>query len=267
MRQSIHCVIPPLSSPASPFPAGNGARLLARLSTRSSGYAEPLLLNQSRLLHPRSPPERVPNLARSQKATLFPTNPRLQPTTSSLTASSPFSISSVAMSSDDAYMSFLNKANADLDAGRAPQQGGGTVRTETVHASVSIPAPLQSVDAYYVSETDEPFEPVALRWEGATRGTWPSADQLSALISPDADLTQGISTLSPSSFDPKNQYASALHAVRAAAVEQAADSDPSGVDVKVYRVELTSTKLEYWVLALAAPEGRLVGLRAKAVET
>ena len=76
--------------------------------------------------------------------------------------------------SDDAYMNFLNKANADLDTGRAQQaQGSPIVRTETVEAGVRVPTPLTSVDAYYISETDEPFEPVALRWEGASRGIFP----------------------------------------------------------------------------------------------
>lgn len=92
-------------------------------------------------------------------------------------------------------------------------------------------------------------------------------DQFSRLISPSADLSQAISTLSPSSFDPKNQYASVLRAVRSAAVEKASDADQSGVEVKVYRVELTSTKLEYWVLALDVPGSRVVGLRAKSFES
>jgi hypothetical protein len=78
------------------------------------------------------------------------------------------------MSSDDAYMSFLDKANADV-SGSAPQQGANTVKTETVHSSLSVPKPLQSVDAYYISDTDEPFEPVALKWDGAAQGAWPSA--------------------------------------------------------------------------------------------
>lgn len=82
------------------------------------------------------------------------------------------------MSSDDAYMTFLKKANSDIDADRFSQQGASSVRTETVDASVQVPAPLQSVDEYYISETDEPFEPVALRWEGAKRGTWPNAGTL-----------------------------------------------------------------------------------------
>ena len=71
-------------------------------------------------------------------------------------------------------MSFLDKANADVSSS-APQQGAGTVKTETVHSSLSVPKPLQSVDAYYISDTDEPFEPVALKWDGAAKGAWPSA--------------------------------------------------------------------------------------------
>ncbi|KAF7713507.1 Uncharacterized protein PECH_003326 [Penicillium ucsense] len=172
------------------------------------------------------------------------------------------------MSSDDAYMSFLDKANSDLNAGQSQKQGtSDTARTETVDANTKVPAPLKSVDAYYVSDADEPFEPVALRWEGASKGDWPNAEQFSSLISPDTDLSKAITTLSPSSFDPKNQYSSVLHAVRSAAVEQDTDADQSKVEVKVYRVELTSTKLEYWVVALDGAEGRLVGLRAKSVES
>ncbi|EPS28233.1 hypothetical protein PDE_03179 [Penicillium oxalicum 114-2] len=172
------------------------------------------------------------------------------------------------MSSDDAYMSFLDKANADLNAGQPQRQGtSDTARTETVDANTQVPAPLQSVDVYYVSDADEPFEPVALRWAGASKGDWPNAEQFSRLISPDADLSKSISTLSPSSFDPKDQYSSVLHAVRSAAVEKDSDADQSNVEVKIYRVELTSTKLEYWVVALDGVEGRVVGLRAKSFES
>ncbi|BAE59905.1 hypothetical protein AFCA_009116 [Aspergillus flavus] len=169
--------------------------------------------------------------------------------------------------SDDAYMSFLNKANADLDTARAQQaQDSPTVRTETVETGVSVPAPLTSVDAYYISETDEPFEPVALRWDGASRGIFPDASHLSNLISPNADLSSSITTLSPSSFDPRNQYPSALRAVRAAAAESSG-GDESAVDVKVFRVEVGPSRIEYYILAVDAEKSLVVGLRTKAVET
>lgn len=78
------------------------------------------------------------------------------------------------MSSDDAYMSFLNKANADLDAGRQqPATQSSRPHTKAVDADEQIPAPLTAVESYYVSETDEPFEPVVLRWGEARGGVWP----------------------------------------------------------------------------------------------
>ncbi|KAF9893765.1 hypothetical protein FE257_009935 [Aspergillus nanangensis] len=169
--------------------------------------------------------------------------------------------------SDDAYMSFLDKANADLNSAGAEQTGKSSIaRTETVSVNVRVPPPLTSVDSYYISETDEPFEPVALKWEGASKGVWPDSSHLSSLISPNADLSQSIDTLSPSSFDPKNQYTAALRAVRAA-VAEGSGGDESAVEVKVYRVEVGPSRFEYYVLALNVEDGLIVGLRAKAIES
>ncbi|KAJ6177791.1 hypothetical protein N7519_008252 [Penicillium mononematosum] len=266
MRQSkIHCVIPHFSLPAS---ARKRALPIASYTLRSNiqiEHPQPQYRLLNRRLHHQTSP-RTYTQTTERQTRLFPATSTPQPQTSSSLPKSPFSTSARTMSSDDAYMSFLDKANADV-SGSAPQQGAGTVKTETVHSSLSVPKPLQSVDAYYISDTDEPFEPVALKWDGAAKGAWPSADQLSSLISPDTDLSQSISILSPSSFDPKNQYSAALDAVRAAAVEKDSGVDQSAVELKVYRVEQTSTKIEYWVLALDAPENCLVGLRAKAVES
>ncbi|RAH59862.1 hypothetical protein BO85DRAFT_447727 [Aspergillus piperis CBS 112811] len=168
------------------------------------------------------------------------------------------------MSSDNDYMSFLNKANADLNASQfQPQRDdtSSTPRTQTIHTNVRVPTPLTSVDAFYVSETDEPFEPVALKWPDAGRGIWPDAAALSNLVSPDADLSNSIETLTFSTFDPKNQYSGVVRAVRAAV------GDEEGAAVKVYRVEVARSRVEYFVLALDGTEGLVVGLRAKAIET
>ncbi|RDW90446.1 uncharacterized protein DSM5745_02221 [Aspergillus mulundensis] len=171
------------------------------------------------------------------------------------------------MSSDNDYMAFLNKANADLDSGRSqPATTTQQARTETVDVDVKVPTPLTSVDAYYISDTDEPFEPVALRWEGAQRGVWPDASTFSKLISINTDLSDSIETLSPSSFDPRNQYASVLKAVRAAAVEST-QGDDSAVEVKIYRAEVGTSRIEYYITALDSEAGLLVGLRAKAIES
>ncbi|KAJ5505050.1 hypothetical protein N7463_007924 [Penicillium fimorum] len=267
MRQpKIHCVIPHFSLPASARKPALPTSAYTSRSTFQIKHPQPHHRLLHSLYHQTSQRTRIPNT--EHQTYIFPATLRLQLQTSfSLSTKSHFSTTTQIMLSDDAYMSFLNKANADSSGSQAPQQGAGTVKTETVHSSLSVPKPLQSVDAYYISDTDEPFEPVALKWDGAAKGSWPSADQLSSLISPNTDLSQSISTLSPSSFDPNNQYSTALDAIRAAAVEKDSGADQSAVELKVYRVEQTSTKIEYWILALHAPESRLVGLRAKAVES
>lgn len=48
------------------------------------------------------------------------------------------------------------------------------------------------------------------------------------------------------------------------AVQEAASS---GAEVKVYRVEIGRSRVEYFVLGLDGDKGRVVGLKASAVET
>lgn len=54
-----------------------------------------------------------------------------------------------------------------------------------------------------------------------------------------------------------SQYKSVLDAVKKAG---------SG-DVKIFRVELSSTRAEYYVVAVDEEEGRIVGLKALSVES
>lgn len=79
------------------------------------------------------------------------------------------------MASDADYMAFLDKANRQREAGSniTETSAAQRVHTETVQAGVEVPPVLGRVNAYYTSETDEPFEPVALRWGDAKRGIWP----------------------------------------------------------------------------------------------
>ena len=65
--------------------------------------------------------------------------------------------------SDDAYSSFLDKANQDTGASKASTQ---TKSASTRAVDTEVPAALQGVEQYYVSEADEPFEPVSLKWGG-----------------------------------------------------------------------------------------------------
>jgi hypothetical protein len=66
------------------------------------------------------------------------------------------------MSSDQEYANFLEKANQDTGSSSNEVKTSGFARTKAVDSAV--PKSLESVDAYYQSDTDEPFEPVALKY-------------------------------------------------------------------------------------------------------
>ncbi|KAK2771823.1 hypothetical protein FQN53_004884 [Emmonsiellopsis sp. PD_33] len=186
--------------------------------------------------------------------------------------------------SDTAYLSFLDKANADLTAGQSAPATSTKPRpfqTKTIDDSQAqrVPAVLRDVRAEYESETDEPFEAVVLGWEGAGEGRWPGVDEFESLILPDTNLAIDadtatdanpnasniqISTLPPSSFDPRGQYGDVIRAVQAAV----SDSNSGEAEVKVYRVQLGQTRVEYFVVGLDGGDGgRVVGVRARAVES
>ncbi|KAL4918180.1 hypothetical protein BDW62DRAFT_181992 [Aspergillus aurantiobrunneus] len=252
--RNVHCVIDHLQHPF--FASSSHLKAPRTPTLRQLSYTSQYYCNAASILTPIFQSRSLYNPASKTPTT------HIHPPTST-------TISSRAMSSDDAYMSFLDKANADLDSGRSQattqQSSSSAARTETVDINVKVPTPLTSVDAFYISETDEPFEPVALRWEGAGKGLWPDSSHFSRLISPDTDLSSSIESLSPSAFDPKNQYSSALRAVRAAAVQ--GGGDESAVEVKVYCVEVGTSRVEYYAVALDVEGGLIVGLRAKAIES
>ena len=82
---------------------------------------------------------------------------------------------SLSMSSDEAYSSFLDQANQDTGASKAKgSTGSSSVGTKAV--DTDVPATLQSIEQYYTSDADEPFEPVSLRWTGPNM---PSESKLS----------------------------------------------------------------------------------------
>lgn len=73
------------------------------------------------------------------------------------------SIDALQIMSDDAYSSFLDQANQDTGASKvsAKSKSAATKAVDT-----DVPVTLQKVDQYYTSESDEPFEPVSLKWSG-----------------------------------------------------------------------------------------------------
>lgn len=70
---------------------------------------------------------------------------------------------SLKIMSDDAYSSFLDQANQDTGASKVFTKSKSAA---TKAVDTDVPVTLQKVDQYYTSESDEPFEPVSLKWSG-----------------------------------------------------------------------------------------------------
>jgi len=151
------------------------------------------------------------------------------------------------MSSDEAYGSFLDQANQDTGASKASSQSKSA---STKAVDTEIPDDLKKIEVYYTSETDEPFEPVSLKWSGKSL---PSENEFADLVGHKAK----VSTLSTQEFDPDGQYKDVLKAV-----EGAGDGE-----TRVFRVHHGKTRAEYYVVGLDEKGGKVVGLKAKAVET
>ena len=171
------------------------------------------------------------------------------------------------MSSDDAYSSFLDQANQDTGVSRTSAKPD---MASTKAVDSDVPGVLSEIKQDYVSESDEPFHPVSLEWTGRSmpsEGRWAedlwtrtnhdaknsAIDEFKDLIGHKAE----VSTLSIQEFDPKGQYKSVLQVV-----EKAGDGK-----ARVYRVEHGSTRMEYYVVGFDREGKRVVGLKAKAVET
>lgn len=167
------------------------------------------------------------------------------------------------MASDQEYSDFLNKANSDPNEGRAStasKSQGSKMEFRATEKGVEVPKVLREVcegeGIYYMSDADEPFEPVALSCDGG----WPKEDKFAELINHPDPGSAEVEIMSTSDWDPQGQYKEAVDAVKKAG---------DGGEVKVYKVTKDGTRSEYWVLALAGKgkEARLVGVKALAVES
>lgn len=69
------------------------------------------------------------------------------------------------MSSDADYASFLDKANQAT--GSVEQQSTSKKSYGTKSVNTAVPKTLEQVEEYYISDADEPFEPVALQFDGS----------------------------------------------------------------------------------------------------
>lgn len=125
-----------------------------------------LLLKRARFYHPAPPPIYINFPASQHNVPLY--NSTFSPSLRTIrqASSSPTKARSrLRNMSDEAYSSFLDQANQDTGASKASTQSKSTgISTKSV--DTEVPAALQKVEQYYTSETDEPFEPVSLKWAG-----------------------------------------------------------------------------------------------------
>lgn len=70
------------------------------------------------------------------------------------------------MSSDADYAAFLEKANEGT--GAVEQQSSSKKGYGTSSVNTAVPKALEKVEEYYTSDADEPFEPVALKFDGSS---------------------------------------------------------------------------------------------------
>ncbi|KAJ3543675.1 hypothetical protein NM208_g3452 [Fusarium decemcellulare] len=158
------------------------------------------------------------------------------------------------MSNDDDYMAFLNKANQDTGADAATQQQKATFKAKD--AGSEVPKEIRQVckNAVYVSDADEPFEEVSLKWEG--KNGLPTESEFAKLINHSSPDSADIKILDPLNWDSQGRYTDVIDAVRGAS---------KGNDVRVYQITRDATRVEYWVVSHV--DGKLVGAKALAVES
>ncbi|KIW62227.1 hypothetical protein PV04_10422 [Phialophora macrospora] len=169
------------------------------------------------------------------------------------------------MSDDAAYMSFLDKANAD------PRSGQGSTMAESESTSQrrssfdptsssssdALPASLKSLpDITFTSDTDSPFEPVLFNFSGSEL---PSASEFSTVLSHAHMGKPGVEVeeLNVGDFDPRDEYKEIIQRV-----EQAGKGETG---VKVFRVQASSTRAVYYILTVG--EKKLIGVATRAVES
>lgn len=158
------------------------------------------------------------------------------------------------MSDDASYTAFLNKANEDPKAGTSESTSQTKNKFDPTSTNESLPSSLQSLPdtLTYTSDTDSPFEAVILNYAGEEL---PSQAEFKKALG--ARGGQGdIEELSVQEFDPRGQYDEIINRVKEAG---------SGKGVRVFRVELGTTRVEYYIVTVG--EKKLVGLYTKAVES
>ncbi|KAF2258742.1 hypothetical protein CC78DRAFT_525806 [Lojkania enalia] len=157
------------------------------------------------------------------------------------------------MSSDADYASFLEKANQNTSSVSATTAQASNYGTKSVDDGVEVPEVLRGREEVYVSDADEEFVGVGLRFGGSAVG----AGTLFASLSSCPLSYVLLSTSIYRDFDPRGQYKGVVEAVQKAA----------GGEVRFFRVGLGGTRSEVWIVGVDREGGRLVGVKALVVES
>lgn len=159
------------------------------------------------------------------------------------------------MASDEDYEAFLDRANKDPNEGQAKTQSSGKVELKAVDHGAPVPAVLKKAtnDAFYVSDADEPFVPVCLKFDGKRL---PDEATFAKLVNHPSPDDVEVQIMDIGEWDTQGQYKEIVDATREAT---------KGSDVRVYRISRDSSRVEYWVVGIEG--GQLVGAKALAVES
>ncbi|KAF2839639.1 hypothetical protein M501DRAFT_991660 [Patellaria atrata CBS 101060] len=153
--------------------------------------------------------------------------------------------------SDDAYTSFLDKANQDTGTAHTSSSSSSKPTLNARATDTEVPPALKSIDATYTSESDEPFEPVALRWAGKHP---PSATEFGELVGKEV-VRKG-----KEEFDPRGEYSGVVRRVREVSCGWGEGEEELG-----YFWAEEGTRGVWWVVGLKEGGGAVVGVRVGVV--
>jgi len=169
--------------------------------------------------------------------------------------------------SDADYTAFLEKASADTTSNPPPVPPSAKPMTTQQTNAAPIPPALGALDAYYTSDTDARFEPVAIRRGAGGGGVDVDVKDQGGSGKLDVDSfrkmmhfedEREVEAMSVEEWDPRGDYGEVVGRVREAAGQ--------GAEVVVFRVGLGGVRCDYWVLG-EGMGGMVVGFRVGAVES
>ena len=161
------------------------------------------------------------------------------------------------MADDPSYATFLAKVNQDpsSETNSSLNQSTAQARSKfdpTEQPNSSAPPQLQHLDVTYTSDTDAAFEPCFFSYAATSL---PTVEDFKHCLKAKGNETK-VEELSVEDFDPRGEYKEVLDKV---------EEVGEGKGVKIFRVEVDRTRVEYYVVTVG--ERKLIGVVAKAVES